>query len=68
MNINNVNFGIPSGAPQATQSPHLQQMGNMMGGGAQYPAYGQAQGYQMTPQQYQQYMLQQQQQQYGYRH
>jgi|JI61114BRNA_FD_contig_101_149716_length_1966_multi_2_in_0_out_0_3 hypothetical protein len=70
MNINNVNFGVPSvqSGPRPVVDPLLH-MGNVMGG-MQYPNYqqypAQQQQYpQMTPQQYQQYM--QQQQQYGYR-
>lgn len=70
MNINNVNFGVPVQQSRPVVDP-LHIMGNVMGG-MQYPGYGQ--GYQMgghapqqmTPQQYQQYM--QQQQQFGYRH
>lgn len=66
MNINNVNFGVPSIQSRPVVDPLLH-MGNVMGG-MQYPNYGQfpQQQYpQMTPQQYQQYM--QQQQQFGYR-
>lgn len=62
MNIHNVNFGMPSvpQGPRPVVDPLLH-MGNVMGG-MQYPSYQYPP--QMTPQQYQQYM---QQQQYGYR-
>jgi len=67
MNINNVNFGVPSSVQQRPVVDPLLHMGNVMGG-MQYPGYQQyppQQQYpQMTPQQYQQYL---QQQQYGYR-
>lgn len=60
MNINNINFGVPSAPQQRPVVDPMMHVGNVMGG-MQYP-YG-GQNYpmgQMSQQQYQQYMQQQQ--------
>jgi hypothetical protein len=67
MNINNVNFGVPSvpvqRPPGNMNMGNMGNMGGMMGAPMQYPGYGQV--YPAAQQQQYQYM---QQQQYGYHH